>query len=206
MKKIMMMAVMAIAALTANAQTSEVGALTVTPYAGVTFGHYGTKISALGVTEESKNHFGFTVGGELGYQLNSWLKASAGLAFTNTGSKFEASASGQSATAADFSANYLTIPVLANFYVADGLALKVGVQPSILLSGKETKSDIDCKNAMESFDLQIPVGVSYEYSNIVLDARYNIGVLKPFKKDNTFLLSDGHNQYFTITLGYKINL
>ncbi len=32
--------------------------------------------------------------------------------------------------------------------------------------------------AFKSLDLSVPVGISYEYMNVCLDARYNIGVTK----------------------------
>ena len=52
----------------------------------------------------------------------------------------------------------------------------------------------------KTFDLSIPVGLSYEYQNIVFDARYNIGVTK---------IADGvdhYNNVIQITVGYKFAL
>lgn len=53
---------------------------------------------------------------------------------------------------------------------------------------------------IKTFDLSIPVGLSYEYQNIVFDARYNIGVTK---------IADGvdhYNNVIQITVGYKFAL
>ena len=52
----------------------------------------------------------------------------------------------------------------------------------------------------QSVDVSIPVGLSYEYSNFVLDARYNFGVTKVFEN------SDTKNSVFQFTLGYKFEL
>ena len=49
----------------------------------------------------------------------------------------------------------------------------------------------------------VPLGVSYEYKNIVLDARYFFGLTKIDKTDNP---DSARNQYLSITLGYKFNL
>ena len=53
---------------------------------------------------------------------------------------------------------------------------------------------------VKGFDLAIPVGLSYQYQNIVLDARYNWGVTKITDG------ADSKNSVFQITLGYKFSL
>ena len=52
---------------------------------------------------------------------------------------------------------------------------------------------------VKTVDLSIPVGLSYEYQNIVFDARYNIGVTKI--ADNV-----DSNNVIQITVGYKFAL
>jgi hypothetical protein len=81
---------------------------------------------------------------------------------------------------------------MANFYVVEGLALKAGVQPGFVVS--------DDTEIAESFDFSVPVGISYEYANFQLDARYNIGCTKVFKG------TDEKNCVFQVTLGYKFDL
>ena len=51
---------------------------------------------------------------------------------------------------------------------------------------------------MSRFMLSVPVGLSYEYSNFVLDARYNFGVTDLFKGLGTM-----RNNVIQLTLGYK---
>lgn len=58
--------------------------------------------------------------------------------------------------------------------------------------------------AMKKFDLSIPMGLSYEFRNIVLDARYNFGLTKMFDMDKVDLNSK--NLAFQLTLGYKFTL
>ena len=58
------------------------------------------------------------------------------------------------------------------------------------------------KLGAKSFDFSIPVGISYEYANFQLDARYNFGVTKVFDVEG----SKAKNSVFQITLGYKFAL
>ena len=58
----------------------------------------------------------------------------------------------------------------------------------------------DHAEEVNTFDFSIPVGISYEYMNVCLDARYNIGVSKIADGDS------GRNSVFQITLGYKFKL
>ena len=57
-----------------------------------------------------------------------------------------------------------------------------------------------CAFPRYSFDFAIPVGLSFENSNVVLDARYNIGVMKMVDGDDT------KNSVFQFTFGYKFSL
>ena len=59
------------------------------------------------------------------------------------------------------------------------------------------KDDMD---DAKTVDLSIPVGLSYEYSNFVFDARYNFGVTKVADD------ADSKNSVFQFTLGYKFAL
>ena len=113
-----------------------------------------------------------------------------------------------------------------------GLAFKAGVQVGILASDKMTVDgtiamintnyasstfeyvDVAKLNQISSYstsitdvcksvDFGIPLGLSYEYKIVVLDARYFFGLTKIDKTDNP---DSARNQYLSITLGYKFNL
>ena len=103
---------------------------------------------------------------------------------------------------------YINIPILANYYVAPGLAIKAGVQPGFLMSCKmdDGEGDVDAKDFAEKFDLSIPVGVSYEISDFVIDARYNFGLTNVWKDDYKKLLGDAKNSVISLTVGYKFGL
>ena len=196
MKKIMMMLVMATVALTASAQNTlrDNGTITLQPKVGVGIGMLsGEWTSAPGV--DNKTRLGLLAGVEGEYYVNDWLGIAAGLNYAQQGWKFEGG--GESATT---KLDYLNVPLTGNFYVAKGLALKTGVQFGFLMSAKD--EGVDIKDGCEKLNLSIPIGVSYEISDFVVDLRYNVSVSKAFKADGSKMRSD----LFQVTLGYKFAL
>ena len=99
---------------------------------------------------------------------------------------------------------------MANVYVLPGLALKAGVQPGFLLtskakwsdneSGKWVDYDTTSKDGLNKFDFSIPMGISYEFSNFIIDARYNLGLTKVIKDP----APSSKNSVIMLTVGYKI--
>ena len=197
MKKFMMMLVMAIVAMTASAQNTlrDNGTITLQPKVGVGIGVLsGEWKQASGVSNESR--VGFVAGVEGEYYANNWLGIAAGLNYAQQGWKFEGN--GESATT---KLDYLNVPLTADFYVAKGLALKTGVQFGFLMSAKAGSEDV--KDACEKVNFSIPLGISYEISDFVLDLRYNMGLNKTNKADNG---NKARSDLFQITLGYKFAL
>lgn len=185
MKKLFLAAAAMLMSVSMNAQ-NEVGQISIAPTVGL-------NISSITDYDSSKSKAGLAVGAVAEYGIAEKFGVSAGLMFSMQGCGWDRHDEKKKL-------NYLNIPILANYYVYKGLAVKAGVQPGILLSAKE--GDEDIKDETKGFDLSIPVGASYEYKNFVLDARYNIGVTKGNKEG-----SKSHkNSVFQITLGYKFKL
>jgi len=90
------------------------------------------------------------------------------------------------------------------------MMLFMAIQPGFLLSAKHkvdgvgnTKSfDDDMKDACKTFDLSIPLGISYEYEKAVFDLRYNLGVTKVNKEGD----NSSKNSVIQFTVGYKFAL
>ena len=88
------------------------------------------------------------------------------------------------------------------------MALKAGLQPGFKMSSKlegsysgyAASAKMDDVN---SIDLSVPVGISYDFGRVVLDARYNLGLTKIFKDDDYL---DSKNLAFQLTIGYKFTL
>lgn len=193
MKKLLVMAAMMLSSVGAFAQYSA-GDITVQPKVGLNIADYTD-------ATDSKTRAGVAAGVEFEYHVSPLVGISAGALYSMQGCKAE-----QEDVDITFKNDYINIPILANVYVAQGLALKAGVQP-----GFKVNSSVKAKaggvsvsenlgDTFKSFDFSIPVGISYEYMNVCLDARYNIGMSKVM--DN----SDCKNSVFQITLGYKFKL
>lgn len=194
MKKMFLTAAMMLASVATFAQNA-VGQITIQPKVGL-------NIANVTDADDVDARIGLAAGAEFEYGVTDMIGVSAGLVYSMQGYKFS---EGNYDTTVKL--DYLNVPILANVYVAPGLAVKLGVQPGFKLSSKvkiegsgtsiEGESDDD---GVKGFDLAIPVGVSYQYQNIVLDARYNWGVTKVFDD------GDSKNSVFQITLGYKFSL
>ena len=151
-------------------------------------------------------------GMEAEYMITNIFSLSAGVMVSNQGGKYDKDGLRYTADI-----DYANIPIMANVYVLPGLALKAGVQPGFRLKAKmETDNgsyDIDEfyklvgmlipgeEPKINKFDLAIPVGISYEYENVVLGARYNWGLLKVENIGPAY-----YNRVFEVTLGYKFEL
>jgi len=125
---------------------------------------------------------------------------------------------------------YLVFPLLANIYIPmiKGLAFKTGVQFGVLVNDKleadtETVLKKDIKGGIysgkdylrlykgtisetdicKSIDFGIPIGLSYEYKSIKLDARYYFGLTKIDKSEDS---ENIRNRFITIHLGYRFRL
>lgn len=195
MKKLMIIALMAVATLTAGAQNTlrENGSFTIQPKVGLATGIFSGSFEGFGTTK-TKN--GFTCGIEGEYYFAPKFSAALGVNYAEQGWMMEY----PDDPTEKVKLNYVNVPLVANFYVSKGLAVKAGVQLGFLTSAKV--NDLDIKDRCESTAISIPVGLSYEYENIVLDARYNINVTKVNKEGSKEQRSD----LLMVTLGYKFAL
>lgn len=209
MKRTIVLAVISMMMMAVQAQ-KEVGTFTVYPRFGVNISKFsGQKIyyDASDNYVKEKYKFGLSAGAELWYQFHNSLALSAGLIESNQGTKtedinLENSNNAKETYSYSVNTQVLNIPLLLHVFVAPGLSFEAGVQPGFLLSAKSKENDEknDVKSLMKTFDLNIPIGISYEYANIQLDLRYNHGLtsLGDF-------FDKGHNRSIVLTLGYGID-
>ena len=191
MKKMMMIAVMAVMCLTANAQKMRhnAGKITIQPMVGFSVGTFRGEYSSATISG-NKARVGLAIGAEAEYYTTTdWLSLSAGVKYEQLGWEWK--------DASTVKLDYIDIPLMANFYVAKGFALKIGLQPGFLVNDN---ANGECK----SFNFSIPVGLSYEFKNgITLDLR---GAASMTRVDD----SDDDNKWYTdggmLTIGYKFEL
>jgi hypothetical protein len=217
MKKLMIMAAFMVAAVTANAQ-GEVGTLTIQPKVGLNLTTITNSEKVVrGFDYSSKMHVGFAAGIEAEYVVANNVSVALGALYSKQGvgiKDFKFSSFTQEKNRV--SLDYIDIPIVANYYIIPGLAIKAGIQPSFLVGAKwKTKvagesHSFDAKDSFKKFDLAIPLGASYEYKNVVLDVRYNLGVLKinkdKIKLADVMVETDAscRNSVIQFTLGYKL--
>lgn len=193
MKKLFL-AVVAMMISAATFAQNEVGQLTIQPKVGV-------NIANITDVDDADPRIGLAAGAEFEYGLTDNIGLSAGVLYSMQGVK-TIIVDDDCTSKLD----YLNVPILANFYVAKGFAVKLGVQPGFKLSSKAKfkgsggSKEVEVEDGVKSVDLSIPVGVSYQYQNIVFDARYNWGVT------NIVEDSDSKHSVFQITVGYKFSL
>lgn len=178
MKKLFVMAALVLSSVGAFAQT------TLQPKVGL-------NVSTIGDNDWKA---GVAAGLELQTNIAPKLDFAIGALYSVQGYKAkDVKVGGMEFEGGKWNPGYLNVPVTLNYYVVPGLAVKAGLQPGFLVN----KDDAE---GVKTFDLSVPVGLSYEYQNIVLDARYNIGVTKV--ADNW----DHYNNVIQITVGYKFAL
>ena len=190
MKKLLTITAAALVAISASAQ-SEAGSFTLQPNVGVTY----TTATGDG-SEAVDGAIGLTAGVEGMYMINDKFGAALGLNYTGYNVSQESFKDD-----VIYSNYYFNIPVMANYYVAPGLALKAGVALNILSTAKrdgEDKAGLEkVKDWYKSTFFSIPVGASYEINDFVFEARYNLGVSKVAEN------YDGTFNALTFTVGYK---
>ena len=227
MKRIAVLIVLVTSTLVSMAQNKS-GTWSVIPHVGVSISSLlgGSGIYEVGdnMIVEVKPHalLGFVGGTDVMYQASDVVGLSAGLSFVQAGCKFKDDKGKNSVVYnRNLRMNYVTMPFLIHSYLLPRFSVKAGIEPTLLVSAKshevqqsyevdkegkksnfhEDEFTIDMKNGMRKFGLSIPVGVSYEYENVVLGALYHVGVFNIYKKGDS-----SRNSVFEVSVGYKLNL
>ena len=205
MKRLMILTAILTMAVVAKAQHEE-GDFMVQPKVGLNIATLSDADKAI-----TDLHFGI----ETEYMVTDNFSLGLGAILSNQGAKYDYwDESGQNKYTVDL--DYVHVPILASYYVLPGLAVKAGIQPGFKMRAKAKFDDrtidldelyklgsvlLDEDIKVSKFDLSSPVGVSYEYKNFVLDARYNWGLIKVMNVGDAF-----YNRCFMLSLGYKLQL
>ena len=227
MKRIITLAFLSAISLASFAQ-SKAGTWSVIPHVGVSIASLTHQSGGIEVGDNQSQEVkpqarpGFTGGVDVMYQASDNVGLSLGLSYVQAGCKYK-DVDDNGVTWHDHydRMDYISVPLVGHSYIAPGLSINVGVAPSFLIYGKyhagmqtydldtdghrtnvkEAEIDQDIKKGLRNFTLSIPVGISYEYENVVLDARYNVGVLNAYKYGLT-----ARNKVFEVSVGYKFDL
>ena len=163
MKKIVLAVTAMLLSVCANAQNA-VSNWSLQPKVGI-------NLATMTNDDDAKMRVTLALGAELEYHATPLLSISAGAIYSQQGAKGDTNGIKET-----IKMDYINVPILANFHVAEGLAFKVGIQPGFLINDKVEVSangvtaEVGLKEALQesgvnadipSLDFAIPLGVSY---------------------------------------------
>ncbi|GGD29738.1 porin family protein [Flavobacterium orientale] len=97
----------------------------------------------------------------------------------------------------DLGINYIKVPVMAKYYVADGFSLQAGPYLSILTSTVER----DFKDSVKTLDYGLGFGLGYEFKNgLLIDGRFNLGLANIYDGEGS---ASVQNRAIQVGLGYR---
>lgn len=226
MKKLFLLAIAMMASLNMNAQIEE-GNWYVTPKVGVSVADMTGTLFDPSKKEGTYNSTlhpitSFTAGVEWEYGLTDQFGIAFGIGYAHQGSKTDDELF-------KVSMDYVKVPVVLECYPIPnfGLAVKAGVQidfaarKRMKINGIEYNADYDIvafrnrwgrivplafenefSRQFNKVDVSIPLALSYEFYNFVVEARYNLGLITVMKDDP----ESSKHRLWQFTLGYKIPL
>lgn len=161
-----------------------------------TVGVYGVDIE--GKDESKSMRVGYVVGVTGEYKFNDNISLSADLLLSKQGVKYTFDEQDDEHYELAYNLSYLNLPITFNYYFVKkiGLGVYAGVQPGYMLSAKSKEewsgaysdsAKVNCKEEFYTFDLGVPMGFVYNYSeNIKFDARFYVGVMNIYKGPNNY--------------------
>jgi long-subunit fatty acid transport protein len=142
--------------------------------------------------EGASSLLAFHLGGFAEFKISDKFAVQPELLYSAQGAKF---------TGGNLNLNYINIPVMAKYYVADAFSIEAGPQIGFLMSAKSDGTDI--KDACNSTDFGLNLGAGYNLNETMsLGLRYNMG-LSNVIKDVAGVSTDSKNSSIQLSFGYK---
>ncbi|WP_271767742.1 porin family protein [Aquimarina algiphila] len=196
MKKLMLFAVLASLSLVATAQEESIrfGAK-----AGVNFAN----ISGDG-TDGVDGRTGFHIGALVEIPISEKFAFQPELLYSSQGAKLDI---GNLETTTKI--NYINIPLMAKYYVAQGFSLQAGPQIGFLTSAKAkvegpgVDEDNDIDDAIKGIDFGLNFGLGYQLDmGLFFDGRYNLGLSNINDTESSDDVKQ-KNSVIQLSVGYK---
>ena len=179
MKKIILTMAVVLTATFANAQDKKESVTTKEIAFGVKAGY--TNSNFTGDISGDANG-GFYIGGLVDFHVTEAFHVQPELLYSIEGAK-------------DAKINYLRIPIMAKYYIANGFNLQAGPEVAFKAGG-----DDSIKDSVKSVDFGLGIGAGYELSSgLMFDARYNLGLANIIDVSG----ANVKNVSFNIGLGYR---
>lgn len=232
MKKRLFMMLGALAVACTVLAQPEAGTISVIPRVGINFANLTNNEVMVDLASQSKTlksriKPGVTAGFDAELQATEMLSLSMGMHYSMQGSRypdFERKEGNLVEGCSDWHTNldYLNLPLLVGFRIAGGFSVKTGVQVGMLVGAKDKRSvteiipmenggrqqgnavgqSDDLLDACKKADISIPLALSYEFEDVIVDARYNIGLTRVYKLD----VVKSRNSVIQLSVGYRIRL
>ncbi len=145
-------------------------------------------------TDDYDGRTSFHIGGLVEIPISEKFAVQPELLYSSQGYKIE-----ESDTDYNFEAktklDYINVPIMAKYYIIDGLSAELGPQIGVLISAKDEYDETyegesesgedDVKDFYNTLDIGIGVGASYRLNNgIFFSARYVIGLSDVTNEDD----------------------
>lgn len=150
---------------------------------------------------------GFMAGIEGEYQVSRALSLSASALYSLQGNKYEDIDCQKNYSVA---LHYASVPLMLNYYVVKGLALKAGLQAGYAFYKKESFDQLmgsswssysTSGTIYKNLDVAVPVGMAYDLNAWRLELRYTHGLTGISKLHGMPSVS---NRVFQLSLGYVL--
>ncbi len=104
-----------------------------------------------------------------------------------------------SAEEATFSADYISLPIMAKYYLVKGFFLEAGPEVSFLVNDEVIGSDFSIEDTrINNYDLGANFGFGYQFDNgLFVQSRYTLGLV------NMLESREMKNGVFQFSLGYQ---
>jgi hypothetical protein len=190
MKKLILLVAIALIGFNANAQGVDFGVKAGANFASVggdETDDFGTRTSF---------HFGVTAG----ISVSDKFSVQPELVYSSQGASYDFDG-----LDGDVKLDYLNLPIMAQFQVADGFSIEVGPQFGFLMSAKVEAEgeEEDIKDDLKGLDLAAGVGINYAMaSGLNIGARYNLGLSNLNDGEDSDDISN-QNNVFQVSIGYR---
>lgn len=147
--------------------------------------------------DDAKAMVGFHVGAFAEIMITDKFAVQPEILYSAQGAKFDGAGDPK------YNLDYILVPIMAKYFVAEGFSVEAGPQVGFLTRA-EVSGDggtVDVKDFTETTDFGVNVGLGYSLPmGVMFSGRYNIG-LSDTAKDNS---GDAvRNGVFQLSVGYK---
>ncbi|MBE5032726.1 porin family protein [Gallalistipes aquisgranensis] len=151
----------------------------------------GASFSTVNGVEGAKMRAGVVAGVFADRMINDWLSVEADLLYAMNGFRVH----GDNGVKSKINLDYIYMPVVAKFYLTDGLNFQLGARFGYLVTSKEDVDGGDkytIRDAINRYDVDLLAGLAYDFDfGMIIEGRYNIGATKMLRVASANPMTNG---------------